>query len=512
MVEGPKVALKKERLSSLVGRCVKAIRILKRGSTNDFVVQTLPEQENNEKAQLASVKFVGKELFFIFNLNFQIKYHFGMNGSERVIDEVGNITDIHTFAQSLMPKYSRKQLTAIVEFTGKTAFFYDTTVTVSRMDNAALSESISQRSSYDVMSSTFSPDNVFPKITQDERVIHTVLLDQSILPGVGNIIKCEALFRAKLHPDIVAKSVPAQQVKSLIQHVHDFSWEWYKATKAFKSVKKEIYEYTQCNQCLDRIVLVRSGIYQRITYYCPTCQPLPTTQTIFVSTSSSSFSRLDAAEDSTKAVQSLQHPPLQPWKCEFCNRVNNFDALECEICEEPCPRPAVNTTLTADRSDTEHSVPCHNESIIGSIHHPTAVKHPPCCIHTIRPIRCKCSLPAMLQRVRKSGPNVNRLFWVCGKEIATTRNNQSKHSKKPISSCGFVGWADVHFPSCSQHSGMKTILRRVLKEGKNNGRYFYTCTGAEQCSFFQWDDELPLLPMLLDSNASQSLGVLHIPL
>ncbi len=494
MVEGPKVALKKERLSSLVGLALKSIRILKRGSVNEFDVPKIPELENVEKPTVESVQFVGKELYILFSSNFHFKYHFGMNGSERVVDEVGKDVDVVIFAQSLQPKYSRKQLTAVVEFIGKTAFFYDTTVSVSRADKTALTSSISQRSVYDVMSPTFCGDKVTAKIAQDERVIHTVLLDQTILPGVGNVIKCEGLFRARLHPDTTAKTIPPQQLEALIQHIYDFSWEWYKATKAFRSIKKEVYEHIECSQCHDRIVLVRSGVYHRITFYCPTCQSFSSTQNV------------SSTIPPTSSASLLSFAPTKPWKCEFCNRLNGADALICEICEEPWP---VERTKTENIQSLNNET--HSNSSSSSTKRVDSKQFSNRCIHTIQPIRCKCSLPANLQRVRKSGPNMHRLFWVCGKEFTAARN-QTKHSKNSSNSCGFVGWADTHFPTCQQHLNVKPILRRVLKECKNNGRYFYTCAATEKCSFFQWDDELPLLPALIDPIASQPIGVLHIPL
>jgi hypothetical protein len=78
--------------------------------------------------------------------------------------------------------------------------------------------------------------------------------------------------------------------------------------------------------------------------------------------------------------------------------------------------------------------------------------------------------------VRKSGENINRLFWSCG---ISQRNR-----------CNFFDWADAKFPKCLH--GKVSILRRVLKPGSNNGKYFFCCGGDKesQCKYFSWIDDV----------------------
>jgi formamidopyrimidine-DNA glycosylase len=51
------------------------------------------------------------------------------------------------------------------------------------------------------------------------------------MPGVGNVIKCEGLFIAGLHPDTPASSCTAQQLSVLVRALHSFAWEWHDNTK-----------------------------------------------------------------------------------------------------------------------------------------------------------------------------------------------------------------------------------------------------------------------------------------
>ncbi len=83
----------------------------------------------------------------------------------------------------------------------------------------------------------------------------------------------------------------------------------------------------------------------------------------------------------------------------------------------------------------------------------------------------KYSAPAQPLRARNEGPSHNMSFWSCTERLAAAI---------------FVEWADSLFPRCEH--GVPSTVRRVLKEGANNGRHFYTCcrggTSQPACFFF----------------------------
>jgi hypothetical protein len=93
---------------------------------------------------------------------------------------------------------------------------------------------------------------------------------------------------------------------------------------------------------------------------------------------------------------------------------------------------------------------------------------------------CKCRAQSVLVRVRKSGPTMHRLFWACRRSSSggggSGRNGDGTgHGKKTF--CDFFHWADGLFPKCPRHN-VVCILRRVLKDGPNNGRYFFSCSSV----------------------------------
>ena len=61
------------------------------------------------------------------------------------------------------------------------------------------------------------PEAVYQRFHHSSIPIKTLLLDQSILTGIGNIYANEICFRARLHPETKGKNLSKKKVKALIQ-------------------------------------------------------------------------------------------------------------------------------------------------------------------------------------------------------------------------------------------------------------------------------------------------------
>ncbi len=66
----------------------------------------------------------------------------------------------------------------------------------------------------DILSSNFTLE-ALGQVLDANRAIHPLLLDQSILTGLGNIYVNEALFLAKIHPSQKANTLSSKQTKDL---------------------------------------------------------------------------------------------------------------------------------------------------------------------------------------------------------------------------------------------------------------------------------------------------------
>lgn len=467
MVEGPEVRLKCERFKVL--ETLKLLKFAIRKRKGEQMV--VPEVNFSE--QLQTVCCVGKELFLVFTNNIMMRFHFGMSGSERIINK--------GLSPPKLPAYSRKVMTSILYFDLKTLYLYDTTVTVNKYNPAEFTATLDMKLSRDVISLTFDSNAVVELLKRDSRPIMDGILDQHIMPGVGNIIKCEGLFLSHLNPNERAANISVDRLFELVQHLKDFSWRWYECSKRnLGDIYKAIYVHSMCSVCHSIVTLVRSGQTHRITYYCNHCQTMITSS---IKTQSHSSTSLEVLGETI--------PPR--WECHICSGHNVITATSCVICAGPAP-------LSSSLEKSKPQIPSsRSNQIINQQQFSSSQVQEPQQL-TIQLHRCKCSHPATLNRVRKSGPTQNRLFWSC-----TQKPCDNKVKKERC--CDFFHWADLRFPKCSQHSQGYTIMRRVLKAGPNNGRYFFSCF-MDKCTFFVWESEFAKTLKAVNSDAGSTTAIL----
>ena len=117
-----------------------------------------------------------------------------------------------------------------------------------------------------------------------KRQLKPLLLDQSVIAGLGNIYTDEALHRAGLHPSTRSDRLNATQIARLhrairnilrtaIRH-HGTSIDWI-YPGGWMQKRLRVYGRTgePCRRCGTPIVSLRIG--QRGTHICPRCQPAP---------------------------------------------------------------------------------------------------------------------------------------------------------------------------------------------------------------------------------------------
>ena len=114
--------------------------------------------------------------------------------------------------------------------------------------------------------------------------IKLLLLDQSIVAGLGNIYVCEALYRAGIHPARAGGSISMERLKRLVPAIHDVLSEAIAAggstLRDFAAPDGELGYFPKsfavydregkpcgCGGTVKRIV--QGG---RSTFYCPKCQ------------------------------------------------------------------------------------------------------------------------------------------------------------------------------------------------------------------------------------------------
>ena len=98
---------------------------------------------------------------------------------------------------------------------------------------------------------------------------HLRLLDQTLLPGCGNIIKTEACARARLDPRRPVASLSVAELSCVVGHVRAFSLTW--ATKGAKP-PRIWYDQVLCGACGARLRFQKLGDdAERPSFWCPAC-------------------------------------------------------------------------------------------------------------------------------------------------------------------------------------------------------------------------------------------------
>jgi len=135
----------------------------------------------------------------------------------------------------------------------------------------------------------FTPAVLHALLSARQRALKPLLLDQTLVAGLGNIYVDEALFRARLHPLANSRRVDAEQARELhgaIQSILRAAIEregssfdtFYRTPEGQPGSYQDRFEVygrtgepcTRCSTPIERLV-----IGQRGTHVCPRCQPRP---------------------------------------------------------------------------------------------------------------------------------------------------------------------------------------------------------------------------------------------
>ncbi|WP_026389185.1 DNA-formamidopyrimidine glycosylase [[Acholeplasma] multilocale] len=135
------------------------------------------------------------------------------------------------------------------------------------------------------MNNQVSGEYLHSKTIRSRKAIKTLLLDQNIIAGLGNIYVNEVLFDAKIHPETVSNELSLEQCTNLIESsdriltlatekggtsIHSFESQA-GVRGSFQDYLKVHTKVGQpcpnCNTTIEKIFVNGRG-----TYYCPNCQ------------------------------------------------------------------------------------------------------------------------------------------------------------------------------------------------------------------------------------------------
>ncbi|NXX80483.1 NEIL3 Endonuclease, partial [Urocolius indicus] len=476
------------------------------------------------------VETLGKELFMYFDQK-ALRIHFGMNGSMRI-----------------NPDGSKDRNGALpvleIQLTEDTVCFFEATV---EYRNAVESEQkVRMMESLDVCSPKFSFLRAESEIKQQKtRMLCDVLLDQAVLPGVGNIIKNEALFDSGLHPAIKVSQLTDERIRHLVKMIRDFTLLFYKCRKTGSALYKhyKVYRRSTCGQCNGKITVCRLGENNRMTYFCSQCQKA-NPQLIDLSKLPTRNSLIGWAYGrGSCSNEHVAQKSEEEWTCTRCTLINKPSAEICDACltsrpevpkteniedsaafnrnlmKYPCNdfrkpgteikinRKAAFGTATLVLTDVGNKAALRNDAQISDGHSQCVVpksncnkiqnnvyqsggsRGKDCSTHVTTTALSSCQQPLSFKHIQKKQktdhvPSVHQCHTAVRSHFVPCH-----YSTPQASVTDDIRMLSTRHPCCSKH-GRLCSLRVVRKDGENKGRQFYTCPLPREtrCNYFQWAD------------------------
>ncbi len=141
----------------------------------------------------------------------------------------------------------------------------------------------------DPMDPLFDEDAFVAAVRRRSSGIKRILLDQTVVSGVGNIYADEALWRARIHGDRTGAKLRRSDVQRLLADVRavmaaaldeggtSFDALYVNVNGESGYFDRSLHAYGQEGHPCDRCgtAIVRVSFMNRSSYFCPTCQPRP---------------------------------------------------------------------------------------------------------------------------------------------------------------------------------------------------------------------------------------------
>ena len=242
MPEGPSILFLKNKLQRFKGKTVSE-------------ASGYGEMEKSEMVNipLLDIETFGKNLLFVFK-DFFVGVHLGLFGS------------------MLVNKRKKVNASFALHFGASEINFY---VAKTKLYEGKPSDVFNFK--IDILKKEFDPEFVLEELKNNhsDEMIGDVLMDQNIFAGVGNIIRIETLYHAKIHPDSIIKDIPEKKLIFLLKMVVDYAEEFLNLLKT-DTVKESalIYGKKVCPKDKSELLVEEMGKIKRKTYVCLKCQKL----------------------------------------------------------------------------------------------------------------------------------------------------------------------------------------------------------------------------------------------
>jgi endonuclease-8 len=129
----------------------------------------------------------------------------------------------------------------------------------------------------DVLNKDWDGDHAIQafKALLHDTMICDALMDQTLMAGVGNAIKNEALWACRVHPATPVGALSGKALKALIQETVDQSYLFLEERRIAGEGRypwTQVFRRKQCPRCGSTLMKESTGVLERVSFWCPVCQ------------------------------------------------------------------------------------------------------------------------------------------------------------------------------------------------------------------------------------------------
>lgn len=275
MPELPEVETVKEALNQTVkGQTIKEIELRYEPMVKNMSADEFKEKLINQTIQEVSRR--GKYLVFHFD-DYQLLSHLRMEGKYFYVD---SDFELNPHVHVIFTLENGKRL--LYQDTRKfgTYHLYDKAID---LETTAPFKVLG----LEPFATEFTPSYVKEKIQNKKKPIKSLLLDQTVVCGLGNIYVDEVLYRARLHPLTSSSELTDKDIENVVKYTVEVLARAIElggtTIRTFSSshgvsgtFQNELLVHQRkgenCYECHTPIEKIKVG--GRGTYFCPTCQKL----------------------------------------------------------------------------------------------------------------------------------------------------------------------------------------------------------------------------------------------
>ena len=235
-------------------------------------------------SRIRAVKRRGKFLWFELDREFTLVAHLGMSG-QLLISPKKSPDQSHLRARIELQKSARsvgkKSTGNEIRFIDQRTFGW---LSIEQMHNQ-IPTSVAHIA-YDPFEAEFNIKNVIADISSRKSAIKPAILNQEIISGIGNIYADEALWRAKIHPEIICEDLSEDEIKKLINSAKavmksaikaggtSFDQQYKIVNGASGYFSRSLSVYGRAGQPCSRCATLirRIAFANRSSHFCPRCQ------------------------------------------------------------------------------------------------------------------------------------------------------------------------------------------------------------------------------------------------